>query len=38
MQTPDATGAAAPSIAETLSKLGADDKTGLADAEVPSDY
>src|SRR4029453_14431149 len=33
MQTPDATGAA-PNIAETLSKLGADDKTGLTDAEV----
>src|SRR5882672_4771680 len=33
MQTPDATGTA-PTIAETLAKLGADDKTGLADAEV----
>src|SRR2546423_15172439 len=34
MQTPDVTGAAAPTIAETLAKLGADDKTGLTDAEV----
>src|SRR4029453_10917869 len=34
MQTPDATGTAAPTIAETLAKLGADDKTGLTDAEV----
>ena len=34
MQTPDATGAAAPTIAETLAKLGANDKTGLNDAEV----
>jgi H+-transporting ATPase len=34
MQTPDATGAAAPTIAETLSKLGADSKVGLTDAEV----
>ena len=34
MQTPDATGAAAPTIAETLAKLGADDKAGLTDAEV----
>src|SRR6476620_6261214 len=34
MQTPDATGAAAPTIAETLAKLGADDKTGLTDADV----
>lgn len=33
MQTPDATGGA-PKIAETLAKLGADDKTGLTDAEV----
>jgi magnesium-transporting ATPase (P-type) len=33
MQTPDATGAA-PNIAETLAKLGADPKTGLTDAEV----
>src|SRR6266481_5114753 len=33
MQTPDATGTA-PTIAETLAKLGADDKTGLTDAEV----
>jgi H+-transporting ATPase len=33
MQTPDATGTA-PTIAETLAKLGADAKTGLADAEV----
>jgi H+-transporting ATPase len=34
MQTPDATAAAAPTIAETLAKLGADDETGLTDAEV----
>src|SRR4029434_8995899 len=34
MQTPDATGAAAPTIAETLAKLGTNDKTGLTDAEV----
>lgn len=34
MQTPDATGAAAPTVVETLAKLGADDKTGLTDAEV----
>src|SRR4029450_3347232 len=34
MQTQDATGAAAPTIAETLAKLGADPKTGLTDAEV----
>src|SRR5438132_2519034 len=34
MQTPDATGAAVPTIAETLAKLGADEKTGLTDAEV----
>ena len=33
MQTPDATGTA-PTIAETLAKFGADDKTGLTDAEV----
>src|SRR4029077_16170651 len=33
MQTPDATGTA-PTIAETLAKLGADDKTGLTDADV----
>ena len=33
MQTPDATGTA-PTIAETLAKLGADDKTGLTDVEV----
>jgi len=33
MQTPDATVAAA-TIAETLVKLGADDKTGLTDADV----
>src|SRR5204862_5227112 len=32
MPTPDATGAA-PTIAQTLSKLEADDKTGLTDAE-----
>jgi hypothetical protein len=34
MQSPDATGASVPTIAETLAKLGADDKTGLTDAEV----
>ena len=34
MQTPDATGAAAPTIAETLAELGADDERGLTDAEV----
>ena len=34
MQTPDATGAAGPTIAETLTKLGANDKAGLTDAEV----
>ncbi len=34
MQTPDATGAAAPTIAETLAKLGANNKTGLTDSEV----
>jgi H+-transporting ATPase len=34
MQTPDATASAAPTIAETLAKLEADDKTGLTDAEV----
>src|SRR5213592_978417 len=34
MQTPDVTGAAAPTIAETLAKLGANDKSGLSDAEV----
>ena len=34
MQTPNVTGAAAPTIAEALAKLGADDKTGLTDAEV----
>ena len=33
MQTPDATGTA-PTIAETLAKLGADPKAGLTDAEV----
>jgi magnesium-transporting ATPase (P-type) len=33
MQTPNATGTA-PAIAETLAKLGADDKTGLTNAEV----
>src|SRR6266853_1987420 len=33
MQIPDATGTA-PTIAETLAKLGADDKAGLTDAEV----
>lgn len=34
MQTSDATGAAVPTIAEMLAKLGADDKAGLTDAEV----
>jgi H+-transporting ATPase len=34
MQTPDVTGAAAPTVAETLAKLGVDDKKGLTDAEV----
>src|SRR6478672_8028780 len=34
MQTPDATGAAAPTIAETLAKLGADPKAGLTDADI----
>jgi Cation transporter/ATPase, N-terminus len=34
MQTTDATGAAAPTIAETLAKLGIEDKTALTDAEV----
>src|SRR6476659_5481845 len=34
MQTPDAIGAAAPTIAATLAKLGADDKRGLTDVEV----
>jgi hypothetical protein len=34
MQTPDATGAAAPSIVETLAKLETDPKAGLTDAEV----
>jgi H+-transporting ATPase len=34
MQTPDVTGAAAPTIAETVAKLGADPKAGLTDAEV----
>src|SRR6476646_2534825 len=34
MQTPGATGAAAPTIAATLAKLGADDKRGLTDVEV----
>src|SRR5947208_16917065 len=33
MQTPDATGTAL-TIAKTLAKLGADEKTGLTDAEV----
>ena len=33
MQIPDATGTA-PTIAETLVTLGANDKTGLTDAEV----
>jgi H+-transporting ATPase len=33
MQTPDATGTG-PTIAETLAKLGADNKTGLTDAQV----
>lgn len=34
MQTSDATGAAPPTIAETVAKLGTDDKTGLTDTEV----
>ena len=34
MPTPDAIGAADPAIAETLAKLGADNKTGLTDAAV----
>jgi H+-transporting ATPase len=34
MQTPDATQAAAPTISETLSKLGTYDQTGLTDSEV----
>ena len=34
MQTPDVTGAAGPTIAETLAKLGADPNAGLPDAEV----
>src|SRR5438874_10839065 len=34
MQTPDATGAATPTVAETLVTLGANDKTGLTEAEV----
>ena len=34
MQTSDATRAAAPTIVETLAKLGVDDKTGLTQAEV----
>ena len=34
MQTSDATGAAPPTIAETVAKLGTDDKRGLTDAEV----
>ena len=34
MQTSDVTGAAAPTIAEILAKLGADDQKGLTDAEV----
>lgn len=34
MQTPDITKAAVPTIAETLAKLAADEKTGLTDAEV----
>src|SRR5215471_14964944 len=34
MQTPDVTGDAGPTIAETPAKLGADAKTGLTDAEV----
>ncbi len=34
MQTPDVTETAAPSIAETLAKLGADDQKGLSSAEV----
>ena len=38
MQTQDATGAAAPSIAETLAKLGVDDKSGLTEAEVQARF
>src|SRR5215831_17626996 len=34
MQTPGVTGAAAPIVAETLNRLGADPKAGLTDAEV----
>jgi len=34
MQTSDVTGAAAPTIAETLAKLRADEQKGLTDAEV----
>lgn len=34
MQTRNATGASVLTIAETLAKLGADDKTGLTEAEV----
>jgi cation transport ATPase-like protein len=34
MQTPDVTGAATPTTAETLAKLGGDDQKGLTDVEV----
>jgi len=34
MQTPDVTGAAGPTIAQTPAKGGADTKTGLTEAEV----
>ena len=34
MQTPDVTETAAPSVAETLAKFGADDQRGLSDTEV----
>jgi len=34
MQTPDVTETAAPSIAATLAKLGADDQKGLRSSEV----
>ena len=34
MPTPNATGAAVPTVAETLTKLGVDPKTGLSPADV----
>jgi|SRR5215831_15049204 H+-transporting ATPase len=34
MQTPDVTETAAPSVAQTLAKFGADDQRGLSDTEV----